>query len=200
VYSERYYGDDNVVSYYTALAEATDLPLLVHAIPMRLASSGPTQVQPFSLALLERLFAIDTVVGIKEENGLEVLRQQILHHYAASQAIVLAGGAMRNFLASQPFGADSWLVGLGNLFPAIEYRFESAVQAGDLAAARSIVFDQEAPFFDVAVPIGWHTALKATLDILGLMPGHEREPLPRPTGAQRESLLAVCARLGWQRP
>jgi dihydrodipicolinate synthase/N-acetylneuraminate lyase len=197
VYSDRYYGDEPVFGFFETLAQASRLPLLLHTIPMRLASSGPTEVQPFHLPLVEKLAGLPNVVGMKEENGREVLRQQIVSRYDRRMTIVLAGGGMRNYLANWPFGASSYLVGVGSFLPEFEADFYSALQENRLEEARRAVFEYELPFFDVAVPIGWHTALKASLALMGLMPGYERAPLQPPTDRQQEALRSVLVRLGW---
>jgi 5-dehydro-4-deoxyglucarate dehydratase len=197
VYSERYYGDAPVVEYFTALSQETAMALLVHTIPMRMASAGPTQVQTYSLDLIGQIAELPNIVGMKEESGNEVLRQQTVQRFDKVMPIILAGGAMRNCLGSWPFGAGSWLVGIGNFIPELENRFHAHMLAGEIAEACSIVFDQELPYFNVAVPIGWHTALKATLSLFDLMPPYERAPLPQPSAREVEALRAICQKLGW---
>lgn len=197
VYSERYYGDVPVMDYFTALSREASIGLLIHTIPMRMASAGPTQVQTYSLELVEQISNLPNVVGMKEENGNEVLRQRIVERFDESMPIILAGGAMRNYMSSWPFGASSWLVGVGNFMPELENRFHAHMKAGELDDARSIVFEQELPYFNVAVPIGWHTALKATLSLFDLMPPYERAPLPQPTSGEVAALRDICRELNW---
>jgi dihydrodipicolinate synthase/N-acetylneuraminate lyase len=134
---------------------------------------------------------------MKEESGQEPLKLRIMLEFAERWALVPAGGGMRNFLACQAFGARAYLAGVANFAPAVEEAFFAHVEAGRIEAARAIVRDQELPFFDVAVPIGWHTALKAAMALKGLFPPHERAPLRPPTPAQRERLAACMRALGW---
>jgi dihydrodipicolinate synthase/N-acetylneuraminate lyase len=196
-YPERYYDDDAVIAYVEAVAAASPIPVMIHALPMRLASAGPSSVHPFDLALCRRAAALPNVVGMKEESGQEPLKLRIMLEFAERWALVPAGGGMRNFLACQAFGARAYLAGVANFAPAVEEAFFAHVEAGRIEAARAIVRDQELPFFDVAVPIGWHTALKAAMALKGLFPPHERAPLRPPTPAQRERLAACMRALGW---
>lgn len=197
VYSERYYSDDTVFEYFASLSRACSLGLLVHAIPMRQASTGPTQVQTYSLELIERLAGIPSLVAMKEENGNEILRQQIVQRFDQRLSIILAGGGMRNYFANWSFGATAYLVGIGNFIPELEQQFFSYLKSGEIDAAREIVFSQELPFFEIAVPIGWHTALKATLSLFDLMPSYERLPMPVPNVRDITVLRDKCVELGW---
>lgn len=200
IYPERYYGDETVAGFFEDITRATDLAVLVHAIPMRLASTGPAQVQRYSLGLTEKLFGMPSIVGMKEEGGDEALRQRIVRRFDKEKPVILAGGGMRNYLASWGSGATTYLVGIGNFIPELEQRFHASLQSGDVETARRIVYETEIPFFDVAVPIGWHTALKATMALFGLMPPHERAPLRPPSAGEVEMLRTVAGKLGWKLP
>ncbi len=195
-YSERYYDDEAVFDYFSAVATACSLPLLIHAMPMRGASTGPAAVHPFGVELVRRLATIPALIGMKEENGNEGLRQRLALEFGERLAIIAAGGGMGKYLSCQALGIPAYLTGLGNLNPALEQNFYDLCQQGKFAQAGEIVRRLEQPFFDVAVPIGWHVALKGAMDHLGLMPIYERAPLRPPTPDQLEKLSAIISQLG----
>ena len=184
LYGERYYGDRYVLSFFEAM-------------PMRRASSGPTDVHPFSLALIAELAKMPAVIGLKEENGQEALRQRILIDYSDRLAVVLAGGGMRALLAAHGFGATASLVGIGSFSPQTELKVFEALEAGRFSDVRQTVAEIERPFFDAAIPIGWHTALKASLALMGLIPPYERAPLVPPTSEEMMALEQALRHGGW---
>lgn len=195
-YSERYYDDDAVFDYFSGVADACQLPLLIHAMPMRGASTGPTICHNFDTKLVKLLTNIPAIIGMKEENGNEGLRQQLLLEFSERMAIIVAGGGMGKFLTAQALGAPAYLTGLGNLNPNLAQGFFNACQNGDFAHARNIVRTMEQPFFDIAVPMGWHVALKGALNLVGLMPIFERRPLRPPSQDQLKTLSTIMTKLG----
>jgi dihydrodipicolinate synthase/N-acetylneuraminate lyase len=120
-----------------------------------------------------------------------------LHRRLHDKCAIIGAGAMRNYMRDFHAGAKANLVGIGSFFPRVEMAFQDALKSGDIEFAHRIVRDYEDPYFDVAVELGWHTQLKETLHILGLMPPHERAPLPRLNGEQRARLHAKLEELGW---
>ena len=141
------------------------------------------------LALLEKIAAIENVIGVKEENGERAVYEAILAGLNHLLPIIGAGGAMRRFINDAKLGAFTYLVGIGSFRPDLAMTFYRAVMAGDEARATAIAAAYEDPYFAKAVSYGWHRALKETLHVLGLMPPYERAPLERvdrePLGERR---------------
>lgn len=86
---------------------------------------------------------------------------------------------MRAYLAAWHWGQPAYLVGIGNFVPTVELEFYAALKKGDYRKARHIVFEKEEPFFDAAVKVGWHLALKEAMESVGLMDAWERKPMGR---------------------
>ena len=103
----------------------------------------------------------------------------------ASTQLDLAFGTYLNRIG-EAITLDSYLVGIGNFYPEIELEFFSALSSGDYERAHKIVFDIEEPFFEAAVKVGWHLALKEALDALNLMTAWERSPMARLPKALRQ--------------
>jgi dihydrodipicolinate synthase/N-acetylneuraminate lyase len=75
--------------------------------------------------------------------------------------------------------------------------FYNALAANQVDRAHAIVRAYEDPYFDVAVSVGWHLALKETMHFLNLMPRHERAPLPCLSNEHSAKLRACVEKLGW---
>jgi len=193
-FPERYYNDDQVFSYFEAIARNTNIGVMIHANPMRAASGGNAQ---FSVELCNRLVQLDNFVGMKEEHGNEDHRYKLAVHLSDRMNFVVAGRAMRMFMGCFLFGIQAYLVGVGSFKPQIEESFYANLQNGEYDLALKSVHEIEEPFFDTAMPMGWHIAMKATLNLLGLMPITERPPLYPASESQLATLRSVITDLGW---
>lgn len=192
-FPERWYGDEAIYDFFKALADSVSIGIMIHEMPMRSGYGGQCQ---YSLDLLERLVSIPGVVGMKEE-CMDGGYAYNLHRRLGGMCAIIGAGAMRNFMRDFHAGARANLVGVGSFFPQVEIEFQRVLKEGDFERAQKIVRTYEDPYFDEAVALGWHTQLKETLHILGLMPAHERAPLPRLNVEQRDKLQACINKLGW---
>ena len=188
IYPERYYTDEAICGFYSDLAEAVDIGILIHEMHMRTGIGGPVPYPNYSIPLINKLLNIENVLGMKEEcNDLEY-SAGIYREFSGSSIIIGGSGGMGNFMNAYQHGAISYLVGIGNFLPELEIEFYSALTGGDLDRAEEIVSTIEAPFFDAAVPLGWHLALKEAMEIKGLIGAYERPPMLRIDEAGRAKL------------
>ncbi len=192
-YPERYYGDARVYDYFAAILEASPMPIMIHANPMRHASGGQAF---FSIDLCRRLTQYEHFIGMKEEHLDPTHRYKLAVNLSDRMAFIVAGGGMRTFMSCYLFGIQATLTSIGSFRPDIEERFYQKLMENQFSEALAIV-RQEERLFDVAVPIGWHIAFKSILDIMGLMPPYERRPLQPPTADERARLQALLKELGW---
>jgi dihydrodipicolinate synthase/N-acetylneuraminate lyase len=79
--------------------------------------------------------------------------------------------------------------------PEVELAFYSALEIGDYKTAQGIVFEKEEPFFDAAVKVGWHLALKEAMESKGLMAAWERRPMARLSGQDQKLIREKAASL-----
>lgn len=191
IYPERYYHDDDIYEYFATVSSACAIGVMVHEMPLR---SGRTGVGPsvhYSIDLLERILSIENVVGMKEESNDSNHASQIIRAFSAKTAIICGAGGMNNFLRTFPQGAESYLVGIGSFVPSVEIGFYKELKNGNFDKAREIVASKETPFFELAVKLGWHPALKEAMNFKGVMKATERPPLKRIPAEERDSIKKI---------
>lgn len=193
-FPERHYGEENTYKYFKQLNTALDIKILLHEMPMRNGFGGPA-VQ-YSIPLLERLFQLENIVGLKEEALDAPYSNQIVERFSDEIIIIGAGGGMSRYL-NRDFdrGSNAFLGGIGNFNPALELEFYNAIQNGNRARAEEIVKNIEAKYFEAVVPIGWHPSLKEALNIKGLMQVHERVPMKQCSAEERATIQQIISDL-----
>jgi 4-hydroxy-tetrahydrodipicolinate synthase len=195
-YPERHYGEQNIYDYFYAITKEVSTPVLLHEMPMR-NGFGAGTVQ-YSIPLLEKLIALPTIAGFKEEALDAEYSNQILKTFKDKAVIIGAGGGMsRYLLRDYDLGSKAFLGGIGNFIPSLEIDFYNAITSGDKAKAEKIVNEIELPYFQKVVPFGWHPSLKAAIALKGLMQPYERAPMIEIKGEQLEELTAVLKNNGW---
>jgi 4-hydroxy-tetrahydrodipicolinate synthase len=198
VYPERWYGQEPVVDFFRDISEGSDIPLMVHAVPVRDGFGGVEDTEYFDVPALEEISDIDGVIGVKEESGKRDLYESVLQELDDRLAVIGAGGAMDRYLTDSKLGATTYLVGIGSFLPELAVEFFEAVQQGNREHAREITEKNEAPYFETAVSMGWHRALKETLHQLDLMKPYERKPLNRLPPEDRDRITETIESCGWE--
>ena len=195
-YPERDYGEDNTYEFFRAINEASRVKVLIHEMPCR-NGYGPGTVQ-YSLPLLDKLFELDHVVGLKEEALDAGYSNKIVSRFSSKAIIIGAGGGMSRYLQrDHELGSKAFLGGIGNFFPKLELDFYNAISNGDRQEAERIVNQVEIPYFNEVVPIGWHPSLKAALALKGLMQEYERPPMKEVKGEEKKTLKEIMKKNGW---
>lgn len=195
-FPERHYGEDNTYDYFKALCDALSIRILIHEMPMR-NGIGPGQ-QQYSLNLLERLFKLDNIVGVKEEALDAEYSNSILDRFADDHLMIGAGGGMSRYLGrDHERGSHAFLGGIGNFEPQVELDFYAAITGGDRGEAERIVNEIEKPYFDAVVPMGWHPTLKSALWQKGLMQANERRPMVQLSDEDHARVKTIMTTLGW---
>lgn len=177
-----------LVAYYRAVAEESDLPLLVYHIPGRTAVSVDLET------LSDLRAAVPTFVGMKHAvNDLSLV----------TRALARFGPDFRVFVGLEDLsfpmlaiGACGLMNAVGNLDPARVARLCNAAFAGDLAAARAVHFElaelNEAVFWDTnPIPI------KYMLRRIGAIAANEhRLPMVPATSDLERRLDGLLERVG----
>lgn len=194
IFPDRFYGDDNTYSFFSQVANQLGINCLIHEMPLR-NGFGPG-TKHYSLELLERLFEIKNIVGLKEEALDAEHSRKVVERFAKSYSLIGAGGGMSRYLGlDSEFGSRSFLGGIGGFLPKLEINFFEQISSGNLEGAKKIVEEIEKPFFEQVCSIGWHPSLKAALSIKNLMPKFERVPMKLLAETEYQSVREAIDRL-----
>jgi len=170
LFPERYYSNEQLISFFKEICEMSNYPILVHGNILRRGNGGNYE---YDKKLLSQLSEIDGFIGMKEESSsLEFAKNNLQE---LDMEIIVAGGSMRRFWSLEPFGATSYLTGVGSFNPTIEENFYSEYMNGDIRKAKEIMTSFETPLFDSFMYIGWHASMRETLHQMGFIKGN-REP------------------------
>jgi len=177
---------EGLVAHFTAVADATDLPVMVYDIP------GRTGVRIGTQALL-RLASHPRIVAVKEATGdlfagSEVLAQTGLAYYSGDDALNLA------WLAH---GAAGVVSVVGHVAAREYAAMVRAVDAGDLATARRLHAQLIPAVRGIMTRTQGAITTKAALELQGVLPTRTmRLPLVSATDAEVEQLRTDLSESG----
>jgi 4-hydroxy-tetrahydrodipicolinate synthase len=185
----------HVIEYFTAIGEATGLPLVVHVYPAWTKAS-------FSSELLAELAQLPSVAAFK-------IGTREMNKYARDLAAIRAvapGKALLTchdeyLLASMVQGVDGALVGFASLVPGLIADLLAAVKAGDLARAQAIqarIDPLKEAVYGAGEPTGEaHACMKAAMEAAGILSsGRVRPPTEAPSAAELARIRAAVAAAG----
>ena len=178
---------EGLVAHFSAIAEASDLPMVLYNVPPRTACD----MQPETVA---RLAEVDTIVAIKEACG-------DAHRVAEIKALVgddfvLLSGEDAQTLTMFGHGAQGTISVTANVLPAQMAAFCDAFLAGEEAKAAALDAELQ-PIHDVLfietspIPAKWALSAMDKIDV-----GIRLPLLPLTSAAQAEvraRLEGVCA-------
>jgi 4-hydroxy-tetrahydrodipicolinate synthase len=165
-----------IVAHFRAIAENTDLPIVVYNVPGRTASN-------IEAATALELATIPGIVAIKEASGnlaqiSEIIRQrpQGFHVLSGDDALTLAVMAL---------GGEGIISVVSNAIPGPIAKLCDAARSGDWDAARAL-HHRTTPCVNAAFVESNPIPIKAALAMLGRIQNHLRLPLV-PLAAQHEA-------------
>ncbi|HVW16843.1 MAG TPA: dihydrodipicolinate synthase family protein [Solirubrobacteraceae bacterium] len=177
--------DEEMVAFFDAVAAAAGLPLMIYNNP---AATGVDLTAERIAAIAA---AVPAIAAVKECSGDA---RRIAELVAGTDLDVLVGGddwALEGLAA----GADGWVAGVGNPFPAECVALAELVAAGRLDEARAL-YARLLPLarLDMTPHLVQH--FKGALDAVGLTGGPARPPRLPLDAAGRATLDAALAALG----
>lgn len=167
-----------LVAHFTAVADATDLPVLLYDIP-------PRSVIPILPETIHTLAAHPNIVGIKDakgdlHGGAHVMAETGLAYYSGDDALNLPWLAM---------GATGFISVISHLAAGSLRELLSAFGSGDIATARKINVTL-GPLCNAMARLGGVTMSKAGLRLQGIDAGDPRLPQMPATPEQIAELAA----------
>ncbi len=177
-----------LVAHFTAVADATDLPVLIYDIPGRTG-------MPVATETLVRLAEHRRIVGVKDAKDdpvatAHVLARTDLAYYCGTDALNLPWLSL---------GAIGFVSVVGHVAGDRLREMIDAWESGDTERARRIHFEL-IPVYTGLFRNQGAVMTKAALDLLGLPGGSVRLPLLAATAAEREQLARDLAAGGVKLP
>lgn len=167
-----------IVAHFRAIAESTDLPIVVYNVPGRTASN-------IEAATTLELAAIPGIVAIKEASGNLSQISDIVRDRPRGFSVLSGDDALT--LSVMALGGEGIISVVSNAIPGPVAQLCDAARAGDWSAARSL-HHRMTPFMSAAFVESNPIPVKAALAMLGRMGNVLRLPLV-PLAAQHESRL-----------
>ena len=167
-----------LIAHFTAVADATPLPVLLYDIP-------PRSVVPIESETLRALAAHPNIVGVKDANGdlhagAQLMAETGLVYYSGDDALNLPWLAM---------GATGFISVISHLAAGQLRDLLSAFASGDVTTARKINVGIS-PLCNAMSRLGGVTMSKAGLHLQGIEVGDPRLPQVAATAEQIDALAA----------
>ena len=170
-----------IVRHYTAVAEASPIPILIYNVPKFTGVNIPPEV-------VIRLSSHPNIAGIKDSSG-DVPQLSVILAGAAAGFRVLTGTANVLFAACA-LGAVGAVTALGNIAPELCVRLYRAASGGDVVNARELQFRALPANIAVTKTYGI-PGLKRAMDLVGYRGGFPRTPLAPLPEAQVDGLERI---------
>jgi 4-hydroxy-tetrahydrodipicolinate synthase len=173
-----------LVAHFTAIADATALPVMLYDIP-------PRSVIPIEIETLQRLAEHPRIVAVKDARndlrvGTEVLATTSLAYYSGDDPVNLPWLAV---------GAAGFVSVTGHVVADRLRAMLEAFEAGELDRARGINASM-LPVLRAMGRVGGAIFAKAALRLRGLDVGDPRLPLPPATDDERAAIAGDLAAAG----
>lgn len=178
-------SQDELVQHFTAIAKATQLPVMLYNNPPR------TQVNVLP-ATLARAMACDNIVGMKDSSG--DLTQSIEYLLLAPRRALLFAGRDTIALAMMMHGADGTISPAANVFPRLMVKLYDAIKSGDFVEARRLS-DVFAPLRAAWAWASFPVVIKEAMTLAGHSAGPTRPPISGLPEAKRADLKRVVDKI-----
>lgn len=172
---------ETLVSYYTAVADAAPVPVLLYSMP---ALTG-IKIEPETIA---RLSEHQNIIGVKDSSNDVAGFAETVRLCPADFAVMTGNGTV--LLDTLHAGATGGILAVGCVVPEVCVEIFRAFRAGDTERASAL----QAKLTPLATAVTTRFGiggLKAALDLAGFHGGAVRAPLPAPDESAREEIAAL---------
>jgi 4-hydroxy-tetrahydrodipicolinate synthase len=189
----------HVIDYFTAIGEASGLPLVVHVYPSWTKASFSSELLA-ELAQLKYVHAFK--IGTREMNKYARDLKEI-RAVAPEKALLTCHDEY--LLASLVQGVDGALVGFASFIPDQIHDLLTAVRKGDLTAAmkiQSVIDPLKDAVYGMGEPTGEaHACMKAAMAAAGIIrSGNVRAPTIAPSADELARIKAAVTQAGIRGP
>lgn len=176
--------------HYKAIAESTDLPIIVYNVPGR----AGVNVEPKTLA---RIATLPNIVGVKEASG-NIGQMVDICHLLPSDFLVLSGDDALT-LPLMAVGGRGVISVASNETPAEMVQMVEAAARGDFAAALA-VHNRILPLLQVNFVEANPLPVKSAMAMMGLLEETFRLPMCPPTTASKDKIRSVLQQMQLMQP
>jgi 4-hydroxy-tetrahydrodipicolinate synthase len=177
---------EGLFGHFTAIARAVPLPIVLYNIPGRCGVD-------LSLSTLERLAAIETIVGIKEATGTVQRSSEILKRFGDRFTVLSGDDAIT--LPILAVGGHGVISVASNVVPKDVSQLVDAFRAGDAATAKRQHL-RLCELFEVLFIEANPGPVKFAMAVRGVMSEEIRLPLVAPAEASRKRIQQALVELG----
>ena len=185
-YYKNRLDDASLIQHYTAVADASPIPVIIYNMP---ASTG-LDLDAQTVVSLSRH---GNIIGMKDSSGNLNKMSEILGK-VGSDFQMLAGSA-GFLLPALSLGAVGGVAALANVAPGTCIELYRAFQQGEVQRARDVQV-RIVGLNNLVTRDGGVPALKAALDMVGLVGGMPRPPLLPISAEMRKVLHSALSELG----
>lgn len=168
-------SQSGVLSHYTALHDATDIPIYIYNIPARTAVN-------ISVDALARLSRLPRIAGVKDATA--DLARVAQHRVACAEGFVQLSGEDMTAVGFNAMGGSGCVSVTSNVAPELCAQMQEATLSGDYDRALALQ-DRLAPLHDALFSDASPGPTKFALSLLGLCAEDLRLPLVGPGEAAR---------------
>lgn len=173
------------VAHYKAIAEATDLPIIMYNVPGR---TGSNMLAETTLELAE----VKNIVAMKEASGNMEQIMEIIR--CKPEGFLLLSGDDAITMPLIAAGADGVISVVANSFPKHFSGMVKAALEGDYALARKLHYDL-LPITKLFFTEGNPGGVKIALEELGWMAPHMRLPLVQVSDSLKKAIVEATIQL-----
>lgn len=177
-------SQEGLIAHFTAVADATDLPVTLYDIPGR-------SVVPIASDTIRKLAEHPRIVAVKDAKGDLNMGAELI----ASTGLTFYSGDDALNLPWLSVGAAGFISVIGHLVPERLRALLEAYTAGEVVRAREINITL-LPLHAAMARLGGVAMSKAGLRLLGVEVGEPRLPQLMPTGEQLEALATDLRAVG----
>ena len=176
-YFKKQMTDDVLYRYFTDVADAVQTPCLVYNAPQYAGGLG------LSISLIRRCATHPNIVGVKDSSTGNM--ESIL--FAVRDSFTVVAGSVNNFFAAMTMGGSGGVLSLANSFPELTVELYDLLVKKQYAEAIAMN-DRLLRINRVIGGAGGVAAVKAAMDMNGLVGGDPRLPLLPMTDEARQAL------------
>lgn len=160
------FSDDDVLEYYTELAAATSLPMIVYEIPIRTN-------RPLPLDLLSKLLDLPNVAGIKF-TSTDLFKLSMLRRARPDKTYFF--GFDEIFAGAAALGCDGGIGTTYNLMGRLYVAINASIRDSDLPRTQELQ-DISQQLVEELLVTGVIPGMKAAMRTQGVDAGHTRSPM-----------------------